>query len=82
MSDGEAEQEYVSDELLLQRLDAIRKNVTDGVYAPEVKQDIYDSTEMYVTGKVAVDGETLQLMVMAWILKQSLGEMPRDDVPE
>ena len=86
------DQQYVGDQLLLERLDTIRRNIVNGTYDDKIKQDIFDTTECYVTGKVKIDGTALRALMLGLMLmghseepegcEESSSSESEDDTPQ
>ena len=65
----------VSDRELLERLDTIARYIKAGVYSLEIKQDIHDSLESYVTGVSTVDPKALNYLLLGWSVAEHLNEV-------
>lgn len=61
-----------TDQQLFERLRIIEKNIHDDVYTPELKQELFDVLESYVTGTSTVDPEALRLLMMGWMVNSMI----------
>ena len=55
------------DEKLLDILDTLYQNISDGKYSTEIQTEILESVESYITGKeIELDPQIVKFLVQGW----------------
>lgn len=74
---------YLPDEKLLNILDTLRQNISDGKYSEDIQTEILESVEGYVTGKgIELDPEIVKFLVSGWWVQSAMEKIKSEVKPE
>ena len=75
--------EFHPDEKLLDILDTLRQNISDGKYSEDIQIEILESVEGYVTGKgIELDPEIVKMLVQGWWVQSAMEKIKSEVKPE
>jgi hypothetical protein len=73
---------YYPDEELLNTLDTLRQNISDGKYSKNTQTEILESIESYVTGKgVELDPDIVKILVQGWWVQDAMEQIKTELKP-
>jgi len=79
-NDSSDDEEYITSEELIEHLQKIIERVQDDKYTEVTKQDIFDSTEEYITGQPkTLDPDTVAYLFRGWWMTDTLRRVNAPD---
>ena len=77
-----ASTQFHPDEKLLNILDSLHKNISDGKYSKEIQLEILESIESYVTGDgFQLDPEIVKYLVQGWWVGEAMEKVKSELEP-